>query len=106
MRIDGREVGHIMQIQKRGETLTEAKKGDEVAISIKGNVLVGRHFDEGDVLYTSPSEKELELVVTKFKEYLTPDMIPLIKEIIKIKQRKDKSFGLSILFKLKKFSTK
>jgi translation initiation factor 5B len=106
MRNDGRDVGYIMQIQKRGETLTEAKKGDEVAISIRGNILVGRHFDEGDILYTNPSEKELELIVTRFKDYLTPDMIPLIKEIIKIKQKRDKSFGLSILFKLKKFNAK
>jgi len=101
MRADGRRLGEIMQIQSRGKPLNEAHKGDEVAISIRGNVMVGRHFGEGDVLYTDPSERDLDMVLTKFRNYITSDMIPLIKEIIKIKQRKEKGFGLALLLKLK-----
>ena len=102
MRDDGKRLGNILQIQSKGKQLPEAKKGSEVAISIKGNVLVGRHFDEGDILYTDPSEDDMEKVISKFKDQLTTDMIESLKEIIKIKQRSSKSFGLSILMKLRK----
>ena len=106
MRADGRQLGEIMQIQSRGKPLNEARKGDEVAISIRGNVMVGRHFGEGDVLYTDPSEGDLDNVLTKFRNYITPDMIPLIKEIIKIKQRKEKGFGLALLLKIRSLENK
>ncbi len=101
MRDDGRPLGKIYQIQSKGRNLDEAKAGKEVAISIEGNVLVGRHFDEGDVLYTDPSEKDLETVLTKFRKYVTEDMLPLIEEIIRIKRKRDKRFGLPILLKLR-----
>ncbi len=101
MRDDGRSLGKIYQIQSKGKSLNEAKAGEEVAISIEGNVLVGRHFDEGDVLYTDPSEKDLETVLTKFRKYVTKDMLPLIEEIIRIKRKRDKRFGLPILLKLR-----
>ncbi len=102
MRKDGRRLGNIMQIQSRGKPVEEARTGDEVAVSIRGNVMVGRHFDEGDVLYTDPSESDLEKVMTKFKRYLRREDLTLIREIIKIKQSKDRSFGLSLLLRLKK----
>ncbi len=102
MRDDGKKLGNILQIQSKGRQLPEAKKGSEVAISIKGNVLVGRHFDEGDILYTDPSENDMEKVISKFKDQLTTDMVECLKEIIKIKQRSSRSFGLSILMKLRK----
>ena len=106
MRGDGRRLGEIMQIQSKGKPLSEACKGEEVAISIKGNVMVGRHFNEGDVLYTDPSEKDLDKVLTKFRKYITPDMIPLIKEVIKIKQRRERGFGLPLLLKLRNLENK
>ncbi len=102
MRSDGRRLGNILQIQSKGKPLSEAKEGDEVAISIKGNVLVGRHFDEGDILYTDPSENDLEKVITKFKDHLTVKSLEVLKEIIKIKQRSNRTYGLSIMFKLRK----
>lgn len=101
MRDDGRPLGKIYQIQHKGKSIPEAKAGAEVAISIVGNVLVGRHFDEGDVLYTDPSEEDLKKVITKFRDQLTKDMLPLIREIIKIKQRREKRFGLPIILKLR-----
>ncbi len=101
MRDDGRPLGKVYQIQSKGKSLDEARAGKEVAISIEGNVLVGRHFDEGDVLYTDPSEKDLETVLTRFRKYVTKDMLPLIEEIIRIKRKRDKRFGLPVLLKLR-----
>jgi len=93
MRADGKTLGEVMQIQSMGKVLREAKKGEQVAISIKGNVMVGRHFDEGDVLYTEPSERELEVLFEKFKDRVTEDMVDVVKEIIEIVRKKDKLFG-------------
>ncbi len=97
MRDDGKELGVIMQIQDRGKSLSEARKGSAVAVSIRGNIMVGRHLDEGDILYTSPNEEDLRKVLTKFKDVLSEDDIRLIKEIIKIKQRADTTYGLSLI---------
>jgi translation initiation factor 5B len=105
MRSDGKPLGKINQIQLKGKPLQEARSGSEVAVSIEGDVLVGRHFDEGDILYTDPTEKDLETFITDFRNELSNETIELIKEIIKIKQKEDKKFGLSILFKLREFTT-
>ncbi len=101
MRGDGKPLGKVYQIQLKGRNVPEAKRGDEVAISIVGNVLVGRHFGEGDILYTDPPEKDLEKVITEFKELVSDEDIELIKEIIRVKQKRDRRFGLPIIFKLR-----
>lgn len=101
MRFDGKPLGRINQIQLKGKPLQEARPGSEVAVSIEGDVLVGRHFDEGDILYTDPTENDLETFITDFKNELNSEVIELIKEIIRIKQKEDRRFGLSILVKLR-----
>lgn len=104
MRSDGKPLGKIHQIQFKGKALNEAKTGSEVAISIEGDVLVGRHFDEGDVLYTDPSEDDINEILTEFPSEVTQEILELIKEIIKIKQQNiDRKFGLSVLLKIKEF---
>ncbi|MEM2004914.1 MAG: translation initiation factor IF-2 [Zestosphaera sp.] len=101
MRADGKPLGKIHQIQLKGKTLHEARSGAEVAISIEGDVLVGRHLDEGDVIYTDPTEDDLITFITDFKNEVTKETVDLIKEIIKIKQNEDRRFGLSVLMKLR-----
>ena len=46
---DGKIIGDVKQIQKENETVSEAKRGDKVAVSINGAV-VGRSIREGDTL--------------------------------------------------------
>ncbi|MBI4052415.1 MAG: translation initiation factor IF-2 [Candidatus Diapherotrites archaeon] len=45
----GMVVGRVQAIQSEGKTLSEAKKGDEVAVSIDG-AFVGKNLNEGDTL--------------------------------------------------------
>lgn len=104
MRSDGKPLGKIHQIQLKGKALHEARAGSEVAVSIEGDVLVGRHFNEGEILYTDPAEEDLSTVLTDFKSEVTREIVELIKEIIMIKQKEDKRYGLSTLLKLKEFS--
>lgn len=84
MRDDGKSVGEIMQIQSMGKPVKEAKRGDRVAISIRGNVMVGRHFDEGDTLYTEPSEQELSILVEKYADKLTEDLVDAAREVAEV----------------------
>jgi translation initiation factor 5B len=49
---DGKVIGDVKQIQKENETVSEAKRGDKVAVSINGAV-VGRSIREGDTLFVA-----------------------------------------------------
>ncbi|MDT7872155.1 translation initiation factor IF-2 [Stygiolobus sp. CP8521M] len=93
---DGRKVGEIQQIQDNKKTVEKATKGMEVAVSIKGNVMVGRQIEEGDVLYTDVPKEDLEILLTKYKDIITDDMKEVIKEIINIKKSSDPTYGLGI----------
>ncbi len=93
MREDGRRIGSIMQIQERGQTLPEARVGQAVAISIKGRVLVGRHIDEGDILYTDIPENHVVTLLTKYKSELSQDETMVLREIVKIKRKQNPLFA-------------
>ncbi len=87
MRSDGRVIGEIMQIQDRGQPLKEAMAGQNVAISIKGNVMVGRHIKEGDTLYVNVPEYHMRVLLSEFKDSLSEDEIELLEEISEIRRR-------------------
>ncbi len=95
MRVDGRRVGVIMQIRDRDNVLKEAIVGQAVAISIRGRVLVGRHIDEGDILYTDIPRDHARLWLTRYKSELSNDELMVLKEIISIKRKQDPFYGLA-----------
>ncbi|ABM80309.1 translation initiation factor IF-2 [Hyperthermus butylicus] len=94
MREDGKRIGTIHQIQDKGKVIHEARAGMAVAISIRGHVMVGRHIDEGDVLYTDIPEQHAVLWLTKFKSELTDDEMVVLKEIIKIKRKQNPAYAV------------
>jgi len=87
MRSDGRLLGRIEQIQDRGKPIPEATVGMKVAISID-KPTVGRHFDEGDILYVYLSERDELLLYEKLGENLTAEDKELITEITRIRRGK------------------
>lgn len=93
---DGRRVGEVLQIQDNKKSLERATKGMEVAISIKGNVMIGRHINEGDILYTDVPKEDLEILANKYPSSITDDMREVIKEIIRIKRKEDPLYGLGL----------
>jgi translation initiation factor 5B len=93
---DGKRVGEVLQIQDNKKSIDKATKGMEVAISIKGNVMVGRQIDEGDILYTDVPKEDLEILVQKYRDIITDDMREVIKEIINIKRTTDPTYGLGL----------
>lgn len=84
--IEGKRVGKIHQIQERGVALSEAKKDMEVAISVR-EAIVGRHFDEGDILLVDIPEDHVKKLLKEYKGELTLDEIEVINELIEIKRR-------------------
>lgn len=83
---DGKIIAEIKSIQKEKESITEAKKDDEVAVSING-VTVGRQIDEKDILYSGISEDEFRRF-KKLKKFLKDKEVEVIKEIA-TQMRKD-----------------
>ena len=86
VRPDGRRIGRIMQIQDKGKPISKAIKGMEVAISIEGHVIVGRHIKEGDELYVDVPEEHAYKLITEFRQYLNQDEIDLLREFMKLKK--------------------
>ncbi len=100
MRYDGRSLGHIMQIQDAGKPVQIARTGMSVAISIRGDILVGRHIDEGDIIYTDIPESHVEELVNKFSQDLSDDELLTLKEIVEVKRKINRMFATSAYLKL------
>ncbi len=89
---DGKEVGKVKEIQKDKKAVTEAKLGDELAVSIEGGI-IGRNFEGGDVLYTEIPRNHVLALKRDLKDMLTGDELAVLDEIISIKQREDSTYG-------------
>jgi translation initiation factor 5B len=90
----GDDAGEIAQMQDEGKTVAQATKGRQVAISIKGNILVGRHINEGDILYADIPEHDIRTLRTKLEDELTSDDLQILSEFIEIKRKKNPVFAL------------
>ncbi|MEM2878694.1 MAG: translation initiation factor IF-2 [Candidatus Hadarchaeales archaeon] len=93
MRPDGKQIGTVREIQKDKKSVKEARMGDELAVSIDGP-LVGRHFSEGDVLYTDIPRDHVLVMKRDLKDLLSGDELSVLDEIISIKQRQDSTYGV------------
>ncbi|MDH5811550.1 MAG: translation initiation factor IF-2 [Candidatus Methanomethylicaceae archaeon] len=87
MKENGEILGEIMQIQESGKNLDVAKKGDKVAISVKGNFMVGRQVKEGETLLVSVSDNDIFLLKEKFNDKISKEELDLLDRILKIRWR-------------------
>jgi len=92
IKADGADLGEVSQIQDEGENIQEAKSGMQVAISLE-KPIVGRHFDEKDVLYVKVPEPHVKLLNTKFSERLSVDEQEALTDYIKIMRKKMPFWG-------------
>nr|WP_236748914.1 translation initiation factor IF-2 [Acidianus manzaensis] len=93
---EGKRIGEVLQIQDNKKTIDKATKGMEVAMSIKGNIMIGRQINEGDILYSDVPKEDLEILVNNYRDTITDDMKEVIQELIKIKRAEDPLYGLTI----------
>ncbi len=89
---NGDKVGSIKDMQLDGKTIQKAKRGERVAVSITG-AIVGRHIDEGSVLYSDITEEACRKL-RKLKKYLNTSEIAALKEIIAIKRKSNTMWGI------------
>jgi translation initiation factor 5B len=81
---DNKVIGHLLQIQNRGENLSEAKVSDQVAIAIKGPT-AGRQISEGDELWVNVPEPHARKILKD--KVLSGSEMDALSEIIEIKRR-------------------
>lgn len=86
--VDGSRIGRISQIQDRGEAISRADEGQEVAVAMP-QPIVGRHIKERDVLYVDIPERHAKQLRTKFAGRLTEKQAEALKELVELKRKTD-----------------
>jgi translation initiation factor 5B len=89
---DDTKIGQVKEIQEDKNTVQEAKRGKEVAISIPG-INFERQITTGEFLYTNLSETEFR----KFKEHkdiLSSEEKTILQEIASVKRRESPTWGI------------
>ncbi|MGH9922824.1 MAG: translation initiation factor IF-2, partial [Nitrososphaerales archaeon] len=92
MNEEGKEVGTVHQIQDKGKNIDEARKDMQVAVSLS-EPTVGRQVNEGDLLYTVPSNNDAKLLLDRFKYRLNDDELKVLDEIVEIKRKLNSLYG-------------
>jgi len=92
MNKQGKQLTFVKSIQREQESVSEAKKGSQVAVSLPG-VVVGRQVHEGDVLYSFLTEEEFRKY-KEFKNLLSADEKSVLKEIAEIMRQADILWGV------------
>ncbi|MDE1855445.1 MAG: translation initiation factor IF-2 [Candidatus Micrarchaeota archaeon] len=85
MNQQGGVIGRVRELQNNGMAVTEAKKGESVAISIDG-ITFGRQVKDNDVLYAHINDEEEQLLRSKFSYLLNDEEKELLNEISVIKR--------------------
>jgi translation initiation factor 5B len=89
---EGKKACTLKSIQKEKETVSEAKKGEQIAASFPG-LIAGRQIKEGDILYSDIPEPEFRKL-KKLKKYLSDDEVMVLKEIAEIKRKEKITWGI------------
>ncbi len=97
----GRPLGRIQAIKDRDRSLEEARLGQAVAVSIQGRILIGRHVDEGDVIYTNVPGEHAYRIITEFRDLVSKDELDVLKEIARIKKQQGDQAYKRVLLKLR-----
>ncbi len=89
---EGRSLGAIHQIQEEGKTIAEVVKGKQAAVSMTG-VTIGRQVNEGETLYTLPSDPEIKILKQKYLEAFPEEEKLLFEEIVKVRRKTTPLYG-------------
>jgi translation initiation factor 5B len=84
---NGTDIGEIMQIQDRGDSISEAKEQMQVAVSFE-KLTVGRQINEKDILYVKIPETHVKILLTRFHDHLTSNEIKILDELVQLMRRK------------------
>lgn len=82
----------VKGMQREQENLERAPKGTQCALSLP-NVIVGRHLNEGDILYAAVPEEHFRRL-KDLKQYLSEDEKEVLKEIASIMRKHNPVWGV------------
>ncbi|NPA38317.1 MAG: translation initiation factor IF-2 [Candidatus Nanohaloarchaeota archaeon] len=94
MNQEGKIIGTIMGLQKMGENVSEAKQGDQIAVSIDKGV-VGRNIKPGDVFYPF-IPKEHYRILKENIALLNDNERNILEEIKEIMKKHDKLYDVGV----------
>ncbi len=83
IKADGANIGTINEIQDKGENITKAEEGMQVAISMR-KPTIGRQIAENDVLYVNVREEEKGLI----SGLLSVEEAELLETVLEIRRRR------------------
>ena len=92
MKKDGNKITEIKSIQENQQSINEAEKGKQVAVSLP-KVTVGRQINEGDILYSAVPEEDFRKL-KELKKHLSQEEIIILKEIASIMREKNPMWGI------------
>jgi translation initiation factor 5B len=90
MREDGKVIGKIQSMQMDKKTIKEGKMGNEVAMAISGP-MVGRHFNEEDILYIDIPEGRVPALL---QSELSVEEEEVLDHILTIKRKEKPTWGM------------
>jgi translation initiation factor 5B len=89
---DSSDIGEIQQVQDKGKAVSEAKTGEQVAISMD-KPIAGRHIFERDILYVKVPEEHVKKLFANHLDDLTDTEIDILKEYVKLMRKKTMFWG-------------
>jgi translation initiation factor 5B len=89
---NGDLVGHIKTLEFERESISEAERGKQVAISLPG-VTSGRQIHEDEIFLVDMNENNFKKL-KEFKKFLSPEEISLLKELAEIKRKSNNFWGV------------
>jgi len=92
MNHQGKRLTIVKSIQRNKETINEAQRGEQVAVSMP-DVTAGRQLNEHDVLY-SFMDQETFRALKELKDSLDPDEKACLKEIARIMREENPLWGI------------
>jgi translation initiation factor 5B len=91
VREDGKRVGSIKSMQVEGKTVTVAKMGAEVALSVQGPT-IGRQIKEEDILYMDIPEQDARWLWREGK--VTPEEKDVLEELMRVKRKEERFWAM------------
>ena len=92
MNMSGEIIGSVHGMQDKGDSVSEAISGMQIALSMN-EPIVGRHVNEGDVLYTLPTSPDAITLRSRYGDDLSNLDLDVLLEVIDVRRKKLASYA-------------
>ena len=92
MNMSGEIIGSVHGMQDKGDSVSEAISGMQIALSMN-EPIVGRHVNEGDILYTIPTSPDAITLRSRYGDDLSNLDLDVLLEVIDVRRKKLASYA-------------